>query len=156
MAAGTFPQYRHHAIIEDAEVREVPLKNGCHDLVEMAERIDEKTKIVWICNPNNPTGTYVTKEQLDLFLEQVPKHVLVVLDEAYYEYVTAQDYPQTTTAFTKYENLLVLRTFSKAYGLAAFRIGYGVGPASLIQAIGSNEAAIQYIRTRSNSGDCST
>ena len=133
MAAGTFPQYRHHAIIEGAEVREVPLKDGCHDLVEMADRIDEQTKVVWICNPNNPTGTYVTKKQLREFLDLVPKQVLVVLDEAYYEYATAQDYPQSLPLLDKYENLLVLRTFSKAYGLAAFRIGYGVGPASLIQ-----------------------
>ena len=63
LSAGTFPQYRHHAIIEGAEVREVPLINGCYDLVGMLGRIDENTKIVWICNPNNPTGTNVTNEQ---------------------------------------------------------------------------------------------
>ena len=133
MASGTFPQYRHHAVIENAEVREVPLKNGSHDLTEMAERVDENTKIIWICNPNNPTGTYVNQEDLERFLERVPKHALVVLDEAYYEYVTAEDYPQTIPLLRQYENLFILRTFSKAYGLAAFRIGYGMGSASLVK-----------------------
>ncbi|MBS4222154.1 histidinol-phosphate transaminase [Lederbergia citrea] len=133
MAQNTFPQYRHHAVIENAEVREVPLKAGCHDLNEMQNRMDENTKIVWICNPNNPTGTYVNKEELERFLANISKQVLVVLDEAYYEYVTAQDYPQTIPLLDQFENLLILRTFSKAYGLAAFRIGYGIGSASLIK-----------------------
>ena len=70
---------------------------------------------------------------MEQFIEQVPKHVLIILDEAYYEYATAQDYPQTIPLLQKYENLLVLRTLSKAYGLAAFRIGYGVGAVSLMQ-----------------------
>ncbi|HLU23432.1 histidinol-phosphate transaminase [Lederbergia graminis] len=133
MAAETFSQYKHHAVIENAEIREVPLKDGVHDLDEMANQIDEATKIVWICNPNNPTGTYVNKEELESFLQKVPKHVLVVVDEAYYEYATAQDYPQTLQILDDYENLFVLRTFSKAFGLAAFRIGYGIGAPSLIQ-----------------------
>nr|WP_249317028.1 histidinol-phosphate transaminase [Bacillus sp. FJAT-50079] len=133
MAQGTFPQYKHHAVIENAEIREVPLKDGCHDLEGMLAAVDKRTKIVWICNPNNPTGTYVNKDELDQFLARVPADVLVVLDEAYYEYATAEDYPQTIPLVAQYDNLMVLRTFSKAYGLAAFRIGYGVGAASLIQ-----------------------
>ncbi|MEK3886076.1 histidinol-phosphate transaminase [Bacillus sp. FSL K6-3431] len=133
MAQGTFPQYKHHAVIENAEIREVALKNGLHDLDEMAKRIDENTKIIWICNPNNPTGTYVNQMDLEQFLARVPADVLVVLDEAYYEYAIAEDYPQTIPLLKQYENLLVLRTFSKAYGLAAFRIGYGMGSAAFIK-----------------------
>ena len=86
MANPTFSQYHHHAVIEGAEVREVPLKDGIHDLDAMLEQVDDKTKIVWICNPNNPTGTYVEKQKLLSFLESVPKSALVIMDEAYYEY----------------------------------------------------------------------
>ncbi|MDH2886871.1 MULTISPECIES: histidinol-phosphate transaminase [Bacillus cereus group] len=133
MARPTFSQYRHHAIIEGAEVREVPLKDGVHDLDAMLEQVDYNTRIVWVCNPNNPTGTYVEKQKLLSFLENVPKSSLVIMDEAYYEYAGAEDYPQTLPLLEKYENLMVLRTFSKAYGLAAFRIGYAVGYAELIK-----------------------
>lgn len=132
MANPTFSQYHHHAVIEGAEVREVPLKDGIHNLDAMLQQVDEKTKIVWICNPNNPTGTYVEKQKLLSFLESVPKSALVIMDEAYYEYAGAEDYPQTLPLLEKYENLMVLRTFSKAYGLAAFRIGYAIGDAKLI------------------------
>ncbi|WP_026679348.1 histidinol-phosphate transaminase [Fictibacillus gelatini] len=133
MAEQTFPQYKHHAVIEQAEIREVPLKNGCHDLEAMLAQVDEQTAIVWICNPNNPTGTYVNETELKHFLEHVPKETLVVLDEAYYEYAVAQDYPESIPLLNDYENLLIMRTFSKAYGLAAFRIGYTIGHASFMQ-----------------------
>lgn len=132
MAGGTFPQYRHNAVIQGAEIREVPLKEGTHDLEAMADKVDDKTKVVWICNPNNPTGTYVSGEEVDVFLQTVPDHVLVVMDEAYFEYVTAEDYPQTIPLIQKHPNLLILRTFSKAFGLAAFRIGYGIGAESFV------------------------
>ncbi|MBD8004868.1 histidinol-phosphate transaminase [Bacillus norwichensis] len=133
MASGTFPQYRHNAVIQNAEIREVPLKNGRHDLPAMAKQIDDKTQVVWICNPNNPTGTYVDDKELEQFLQSIPSHVLVVMDEAYYEYVTAEDYPETIPLLDQYDNLMVLRTFSKAFGLASFRVGYGIGAASFIQ-----------------------
>ncbi|GIN91989.1 histidinol-phosphate aminotransferase 1 [Siminovitchia terrae] len=133
MASGTFPQYRHNAVVQNAEIREVPLKNGCHDLPEMAKQIDDNTQVVWICNPNNPTGTYVDNKELEQFLQSIPSHVLVVMDEAYYEYVTVEDYPETIPLLDQYDNLMVLRTFSKAFGLASFRIGYGIGAASFIQ-----------------------
>lgn len=135
MPTPSFPQYKHNAVIEGAESREVPLKNGMHDLDGMLNQIDEQTKIVWICSPNNPTGTYVTRLSLLSFLEKVPSHVLVVLDEAYYEYVGAEDYPQTIPLLKKYHNLMILRTFSKAYGLAALRVGYGIGNADFIRQI---------------------
>lgn len=135
MASPTFPQYRHNAIIEGAEVREIPLIDGRHDLNGMLQAIDKDTRVVWICNPNNPSGTYVSEQDLITFIDNVPKHVLVVVDEAYYEYVRAVDFPQTAPLLGKYENLMILRTFSKAYGLAALRIGYGIASESLIRQI---------------------
>ncbi|MCL7745920.1 histidinol-phosphate transaminase [Halalkalibacter alkaliphilus] len=131
----TFSQYKLNATIEGAEVREVPSVDGVHDLDAMLDAIDENTRIVWVCNPNNPSGTYVDEKAFVSFLERVPSHVLVVSDEAYYEYVTASDYPETLPLLKKYDNLMVLRTFSKAYGLAALRIGYGVANPALISLI---------------------
>ncbi|MDV2683475.1 histidinol-phosphate transaminase [Alkalihalophilus lindianensis] len=128
----TFSQYKLNATIEGASIREVPLKDGVHDLDAMLEAIDENTKIVWVCNPNNPTGTYVNKEAFEKFLNQVPPHVIVVSDEAYYEYVTADDYPETIPMLERYKQLIILRTFSKAYGLAALRVGFGVANKELI------------------------
>lgn len=134
-ASNTFPQYKHHAIVEGCEVREIPLRDGEFDLDTMENVIDIRTKVVWICNPNNPTGTYVKEEALVQFLRAVPKNTLVVVDEAYYEYVNKEDFPQTIPLLKEFENLLVLRTFSKAYGLAAFRIGYAIGNEQLIEKI---------------------
>ncbi|WP_299088358.1 histidinol-phosphate transaminase [uncultured Metabacillus sp.] len=135
MATPTFPQYKHNAIIEGTEIREVPLVDGDHDLDAMLNHIDENTTVTWVCTPNNPTGTYVKKQALLEFLDKVPKHVLVVVDEAYYEYVAAEDYPETVPLLKDYSNVMILRTFSKAYGLAALRIGYGIGNADLIRKI---------------------
>jgi histidinol-phosphate aminotransferase len=135
MANPTFPQYRHNAIVEGAEYREVPLIDGEHDLNGMLNQIDDKTKIIWICNPNNPTGIYISTAKLLQFLKSVPKHVLVVLDEAYCEYAQADDYPETIPLLKDYSNLLILRTFSKIYGLASLRIGYGVANYDFIQKI---------------------
>lgn len=132
-AGETFPQYRHHAVIEGCEVREVPLKKGIYDLEEIVLTVDEKTKIIWICNPNNPTGTYIYDRKLNKFINSVHDDALIVIDEAYYEYVTAKDFPETIPLLKKHKNLLVLRTFSKAYGLASFRIGYAIGQAELIE-----------------------
>ncbi|AWQ13770.1 histidinol-phosphate transaminase [Bacillus velezensis] len=135
-AAPTFPQYRHNAVIEGAEVREVPLRSdGAHDLDRMLEAIDGETKVIWVCNPNNPTGTYTSEQELIAFLNRVPEHILVVLDEAYYEYVTAEDYPESIPLLKQYANVMILRTFSKAYGLAALRVGYGIADEALIRQI---------------------
>lgn len=132
MATPTFPQYRHNALVEGAEVREIELVNGAHDLDKMAQAIDENTAIVWLCSPNNPTGIHITDTQLRAFLDGVPENVFVVLDEAYYEYVTAEDYYDALEIIREYKNVIVLRTFSKVYGLAAFRVGYGFADAALI------------------------
>ena len=128
----TFSQYKLNATIEGAEIIEVPLQDGVHDLSAMLNAINENTRIVWVCNPNNPSGTYNTEEDFLSFIEKVPSDVLVVSDEAYYEYVTAKDYPETIPLLEKYDNLMILRTFSKAYGLASLRIGFGIGNPTLI------------------------
>lgn len=133
MAVPTFPQYRHNAVIEGAEIKEIPVINGEHDLEKMLSSIDARTKVVWLCSPDNPTGRYINEESFIHFMDRVPKHVLVVSDEAYREYVTADDYPETVKLLDQYPNLVILRTFSKAYGLAALRIGYGIGSQDLIQ-----------------------
>ncbi len=135
MAAPTFSQYRHNAVIEGAIIKEIPLQNGQHDLVAMLEAVDEKTNIIWLCSPNNPTGTYIQEQKLLSFLDKVPSRILVVLDEAYYEYVTAEDYYDSIALTRKYKNLIVLRTFSKIYGLAALRVGYGAANRAIIKAL---------------------
>lgn len=136
MASHTFGQYKHNAIVDGAEVREVPLtEKGEHNLPAMLEVMDENTSVVWVCSPNNPTGTYNSESSLVEFLKQVPEDVLVVLDEAYYEYVVAEDYYDALELVKQFHNLIVLRTFSKIYGLAAFRVGYGVASESLIQTL---------------------
>jgi histidinol-phosphate aminotransferase len=135
MATHTFPQYKHNAEIEGAVIVEVPLREGTHDLDAMFSKINDKTKIVWICNPNNPTGTMVTHEELKTFMDKVPAHVLVVLDEAYYEYNVAGEYPDSLAMLKEYDNIVILRTFSKIYGLASLRIGYGIGRPEIIHYI---------------------
>lgn len=135
MATPTFSQYKHNAVIEGAIVKEVPLIDGAHDLDEMLAAIDEQTNIIWLCSPNNPTGTYIPETKLIPFLDKVPSHILVVLDEAYYEYVTADDYYDSIHLTKEYQNLIVLRTFSKIYGLASLRIGYGIAHSSIIKAL---------------------
>ena len=110
----------------------VPLKDLRHDLDAMASRITEKTKIIFIANPNNPTGTINTKAEMDSFIEKVPDGVLVVVDEAYYEYVTSSDYADSMKYLRQGRDILILRTFSKIYGLAGLRIGYGIANASII------------------------
>lgn len=132
MATPTFPQYAHHAKIEGAEIREVPLVDGHHDLDGFLQKMDEKTSVIWLCTPNNPTGNLIDSEKLLAFVKQVPKHVLIVLDEAYYEYIVDESYVDTLRIVEQFSNVVVLRTFSKAYGLAAFRIGYGIGHPTVI------------------------
>lgn len=135
MAASTFPQYKHNAEIENAVIVEVPLACGTHDLPGMLAKVSDKTRIVWVCNPNNPTGTIVTKDELESFLSQVPPTVMVVLDEAYCEYIDDPKYPDGLEVLKRYPNVVVLRTFSKIYGLASLRIGYGIGQPAVIRAI---------------------
>jgi histidinol-phosphate aminotransferase len=97
-----------------------------HDLDAMAALVNEQTRVVFIANPNNPTGTWLTGQALEAFIAGLPRQVVVVVDEAYFEYVQVPDYPDATRWLGRFPNLIVTRTFSKAYGLAGLRIGYGV------------------------------
>lgn len=129
----TFGQYYHNAIVESAEVVQVPLKKGSFDLEGILQSIDDQTALVWLCNPNNPTGTYFDHESLKQFLERVPRHIPVLIDEAYVEFVTAFDFPDTLKLQETFENAFLLRTFSKAYGLAGLRVGYVVASKDAIE-----------------------
>jgi len=104
----------------------VPARDWGHDLPAMADAVTERTKLVFIANPNNPTGTWTDARALENFLERVPAHVVVVLDEAYCEYVEHDDYPDGLAYLDRFPNLVVTRTFSKIYGLAGLRVGYAV------------------------------
>jgi histidinol-phosphate aminotransferase len=97
-----------------------------HDLDAMAERITGKTRLVFVCNPNNPTGTAVRRDELVRFLQAVPRDVTVALDEAYREFVSDPDVPDGLSLLGEFDNVIVLRTFSKAYGLAGLRVGYAI------------------------------
>lgn len=122
----SFVVYRLAAQAANREVLIAPLRNDRYDLAGLAGLVDRRTKLVFIANPNNPTGTYVRKRELAAFLDRIPPHVIVVIDEAYYEYVTAPDFPDGMAALRSRPRVVVLRTFSKVFGLAALRVGYGV------------------------------
>ncbi len=125
----SYPIYRYLANKAGCRAVAVPLTpDHRHDLPAMARAIGPATRVVFICNPNNPTGRAVSVEELTDFMSQVPPHVLVVLDEAYYEYASGPDMPNGMDWVRSGHNVLVLRTFSKAYGLASLRVGYGVAP----------------------------
>lgn len=110
----------------------IPLKDWRHDLEAMASKITKKTRIIFIANPNNPTGTINTKKEMDAFMKRVPEEALVVVDEAYYEYVSSPEYADSFRYFKQNRNILILRTFSKIYGLAGLRIGYGIAKVPII------------------------
>jgi histidinol-phosphate aminotransferase len=131
-ARQAFVVYDMVAQVTGATKVSVPLKDFAHDLPAMHAAITPKTKLIFLANPNNPTGTCVDPRKLEAFLAAVPADVVVVLDEAYYEYVPAQRAPDALQFVRNGRWLLVLRTFSKIYGLAGLRIGYGIGPAPLI------------------------
>ncbi|MBT2598466.1 MULTISPECIES: histidinol-phosphate transaminase [unclassified Oceanobacillus] len=136
MATPTFPQYKHYSLIEGAEIKEIPTdEEGYHQLDKMLATIDDHTAIVWLCTPNNPTGAAFSKDAFTSFLDQCPKEVLVVLDEAYYEYLQPDKELNALQLRNTYSNVIVLRTFSKAYGLAGLRIGYGIANASIIETL---------------------
>ncbi|MCM8784285.1 MAG: histidinol-phosphate transaminase [Candidatus Omnitrophica bacterium] len=115
-----------------AKIIEVPLKSFRYDLKKMKEKISDKVKIVFIANPDNPTGTYVTEKEIEEFMKDIPEKTLVFFDEAYYEFAQAfKGYPDTLR-FLDRKNIIITRSFSKAYGLAGLRVGYGIGSPDLI------------------------
>ncbi|MDN5293616.1 MAG: histidinol-phosphate aminotransferase [Eubacteriales bacterium] len=126
MATPSFPRYEPVVRLMGGVAREVPLKDHRHDLEAMAALINEKTRLIFICNPNNPTGTIVTKDEVKAFLARVPREVIVVFDEAYFEYVQDSTYPDGLDYLRQGREVIVLRTFSKAYGLAGLRVGYAL------------------------------
>ncbi|MEK7398602.1 MAG: histidinol-phosphate transaminase, partial [Candidatus Poribacteria bacterium] len=119
--------------VADAHAVITEMKEYTHDLDAMADAITEMTKVIFIANPNNPTGTMVIAEQVERFMDRVPDNVIVVFDEAYYEYVTRDDYPQTIKYVQEGRNVIVCRTFSKIYGLAGLRVGYGIAKPELVE-----------------------
>jgi histidinol-phosphate aminotransferase len=127
-----FELYMSSTLIQEGKIIGVPLKDNKFDLNSILSSITNKTKLIYLTNPHNPTGTIITKEEQSNFLSKVPKDILVVLDEAYYEFAICDEYPESTQYLSKYNNICILRTFSKAYGLAGLRIGYGIGSKELI------------------------
>lgn len=109
-----------------AEAIVTPAKNRGHDLEAMRKAITDRTRLIFVTNPNNPTGTWVNSKELYRFLKAVPDHAIVIVDEAYFEYVLEEDYPDSIQWLNDFPNLVVTRTFSKIHGLAGLRIGYGV------------------------------
>jgi histidinol-phosphate aminotransferase len=128
----SFVRYEAAGILNNAICHLVPLRDWTHDLEAMAAYINQRTRLIFIANPNNPTGTIVTEEAVHHFMQRVPERVIVVFDEAYFEYVERQDYPNTLRYVQEGYNVMVLRTFSKAYGLAGLRIGYGIARPDII------------------------
>lgn len=135
IASGSFPMYRIALQVRGARVIEVPLQDYRYDLAAMARRAREGVRLVYLANPNNPTGTWFDADALAEFLNAVPQDVVVVLDEAYYEYVEQPGYSRSLKELRAGRNLIVLRTFSKIYGLAGLRIGYAVARPELLEAM---------------------
>ena len=132
----SFISYVLDALKLGAVPQRVPLRNHHLDLEAMLAAVGPRTKLVFIANPNNPTGTMTSRAELEAYFEDVPEHVLTVLDQAYLEYIEHPDYPDGVEEYLKAgRRVLVLRTFSKIYGLAGLRVGYGVGPRDAIEAI---------------------
>jgi len=131
-ASGTFVGFLVAAMINNIPLRRIDLTDDYRfDLPAMADAVTDNTKMIYIANPNNPTGTYVTRTEFETFMKRIPEDILVVMDEAYFEYSRHQsDYPNALDY--GYPNVIALRTFSKAYGLAGLRIGYAAGPTDII------------------------
>ena len=140
LTAGTSSVYAQHAFAvypiatqtAGAHGIEVPAKHYGHDLDAMRAAIRDDTRVLWIANPNNPTGTFLPWAEVEAFLEAVPPQVLVVLDEAYGEFLPPAERCDTAAWLARFPNLLIVRTFSKAYGLAGLRVGYGLGGTEVI------------------------
>ena len=133
----SFPSYVITAKKLGAVPKLVPLNDGRYDLDGLLDEVTERTKLVYVCHPNNPTGTMNTRAELDDYFGRVPEHVLTVLDQAYFEYVDDPEYPDGIEEYVKRgRRVVVLRTFSKIFGLAGLRVGYGIAPAEVVTAVG--------------------
>jgi histidinol-phosphate aminotransferase len=129
----SFPSYIIDAVKLGATPVRVPLRDHRYDLDALLDAITDRTKLVYVCHPNNPTGTSNTRAELDAYFERVPDHVLTVLDQAYFEYIDDPDYADGIEEYFKGgKRVVVLRTFSKIFGLAGLRVGYGVAPEDVV------------------------
>jgi histidinol-phosphate aminotransferase len=138
----SFPSYVIYALKLGAEAVRVPLRDHRYDLDALLAAVTPRTKLVYLCHPNNPTGTTNTRAELDAYFERVPEHVLTVLDQAYFEYIDDADYPDGIEEYFKAgRKVMVLRTFSKIYGLAGLRVGYAVADAEVVTALGKTRRA---------------
>ena len=138
----SFPSYGIYAAKQGAVTRPQPLRGHRYDLEAMLEAIGPRTKLVYVCHPNNPTGTMNGRDELDSFFDEVPGHVLTVIDQAYREYVLDPAYPDAVEEYFKQgRNVLVLRSFSKIYGLAGLRVGYAFAPEPVLAGIAKTRRA---------------
>jgi len=132
IAKPSFLIYEIASKVVGAKIHQVPLENFRYDLKAMKAKLSKKTKIVFIGNPDNPSGNFISLKEAEDFMKAADKDTLVFFDEAYFEYVHAKDYPDTLALMKKYPNLMITRTFSKMYGLAGLRVGYGIASAEII------------------------
>ncbi len=135
LSRNTFSVYEFVAKLMDGRPLQVDLKDHAYDIDGFIEKINPKTKLVFICNPNNPTGTIVAPGKIEDLLSKVSKDTVVVVDEAYGDYCEREEFTSAVGSIEKYDNLIVLKTFSKIYGLAALRVGYGVSSKQLIECL---------------------
>jgi len=135
ISSPTFLIYEIASRIAGAKIKKIPFRNFRYDLRTMKRAITKRTKIVFIANPDNPTGTYVTEAEVKRFFVGLPKDLIVYFDEAYYELVDKKDYPNTLRLLKRGRNLIITRTFSKAYSLAGLRIGYGISKPRIVEAL---------------------
>lgn len=131
----SFVRYEAAAKLNNVPLHLVPLREHRFDLSAILERVNERTKLIFIANPNNPTGTIVTADEVDAFMNNLPEHVVVVCDQAYQEYVSRPDYPDTLQYVREARPVIILRTFSKAYALAGLRVGYAISRPDIIDAM---------------------
>lgn len=130
----TFLEYEISASINGFKIKKIPLADFKFNLKKIEKSISKNTKVIFIANPNNPTGTYLNENEVVSFLKNIPKHILIVFDEAYFEYVEEKDFPSLIPLIEKNSNIILLRTFSKIYGLAGLRIGYMIAPKVFVNA----------------------
>jgi len=128
----TFLEYEIIAQVNDRKIKKAPLRYFKHDLGAMLKLVDKKTKLIFIANPNNPTGTYVTKYEVADFINALPESVVVVFDEAYDNFVDVDDYPDSLSYLRRKKKVVILKTFSKSYGLAGLRLGYAVAESEFV------------------------
>jgi histidinol-phosphate aminotransferase len=130
-----FARFRQVVLARNGQARLVPMKDDRHDLEALLAAVDPATRLLFVANPNNPTGTWNSREEVDALVARLPENVILVLDEAYFEYADHPDYPDGVDYVRRGEAVMVLRTFSKVYGLAGLRVGYGLARTEIIDSI---------------------